>query len=114
MKHAKIALGLFAGLSALTLTGCQTLENLAKQDYNVQTIDTNLYSVEVYIPNESRVVNVREVAFNRATDYCNDKDMGAQLLDAVSSKVSAGGAKAKVIFRCVHFLKAPESSFSEE
>lgn len=102
------AFAALAGLG-LALTGCQAIEKFAMKDYNVQTIDTNLYSIEVYIPTESRVVYVREIAFNRAQDYCSTKDQGAQLLDAYSDQVKTGGAKAKVIFRCVHYLKAPES-----
>lgn len=103
------ALAAIGAVATLALTGCQAIEEFAMQDYNVETIDENLYSVEVFIPTESRVVYVREAAFNRAKDYCSTKGKGAQLLDAYSDTVRTGGSKAKVIFRCVHYLKAPES-----
>lgn len=104
-----LALATIGAMTALSLTGCQAIEEFTKQDYNVRTIDDNLYSVEVFVPTESRVVYVREAAFNRAQDYCSALGKGAQLLDAYSDKVKSGGSKAKVIFRCVHYLKAPES-----
>lgn len=113
MPHTmRIPLFALAAAGLLACTGCQTFQEMAdaaRRVDDVQTIDDNLYSVAVYIPNESRQVAVRDAAFNRAKDYCSAKDMGAQLLDATSEKADGGGARAQVVFRCVHYMKAPET-----
>ncbi len=112
MTKTKLSL-LGLGVATVLLSGCQTLQSLAPSYDDIKEIDHNLYSVTVSVATESRVVYVREAAFDRATAYCGNMNKGAQLLDAVSKTLPEGGSQATLIFRCVHFLKAPDPGFFE-
>ncbi len=103
-------------LSVLLLSGCSSLLETIEQsaDYSdVQTIDYNLYRIEGTRGNINQALQLREYLYQRAQDYCMRNGQGAQLLDAVSGKRVDGqeGVRARLVFRCVGVMKAPEEEF---
>ncbi|MDY6010218.1 MAG: hypothetical protein SPJ12_03595 [Duodenibacillus sp.] len=98
-------------LCTLALAGCSSLTDSLNESVRerakVQTIDQNLFVVEMTLPAHHTTLATREAAYEHARQWCEKKNQGAQYLEGVSKRLEDGRAQAKVVFRCVHFMRAP-------
>lgn len=97
-------------LATIVLAGCGTLtQPIGERHVTYTPISADTTEVHVVMRHADRAIKAKELAYDRAMDYCSMRDKGAQMLQATSQAFSEGGFEARLVFRCVHALPSPNA-----
>ncbi|MCF0254076.1 MAG: hypothetical protein HUK26_07090 [Duodenibacillus sp.] len=97
---------------ALGLAGCsQIAEDYRDSVDEITEIADGVYRIHLVHPWDGNAPRVREIAMNKAIDFCRRKDLGYEPLESATQDGPRGkGTAVAVLFRCVH-AAADQSQF---
>lgn len=100
-----------ASLIAATLVGCVSTGN--PQQKSFRELSTNTYEIKLMQPWVKQEIEVRDHAYQMATEYCQSRNTGMQPLQATTQRAKSPdlGPEVTYVFRCVGLLDAPKREY---